>query len=82
MINQPCPAGRPSGGLGHVGLERSFIDESKSCQHVTHERLTAVDPDIARACDIRPLVLDGAKVFFCVSGQERADAAKPRRGAP
>jgi hypothetical protein len=25
MINQPCPAGRPSGGLGHVGLERSFI---------------------------------------------------------
>ena len=68
VIHEPRPAWRPSGGLGHVRLERGFVDECQPCQHVTHEWLAAVDPDIARQCHIRPLLLDRPQVFFCVSG--------------
>ena len=67
VIHEPRPAWCPSGRLGHVRLECSFVDERQPCQHVTQEGLAAVDPDIARQCDIRPLLLDGAQVFFCVS---------------
>jgi len=82
MIHQTRPAWRPSGRLGHVGLERGFVDKPYPCQHVTHEGLAVVDPDIARQCDIRPLLLDRPQVFFYASGRGRADAARPRRGGP
>jgi hypothetical protein len=68
------------GGLCHVGLERSLVDECQPRQHVAHERLAMVDPDIARQRHIRPLLLDRAQVFFCVSGQGHAAAARPRHG--
>ena len=80
MVDQTRPAGGPSGRLCHVGFERSFVDERQSCQHVTHEGLAAVDPDIAGQRDIRPLLLDRPQVFFCASGQGRAGAARPRHG--
>ena len=82
VIDQTRPAGGPSCRLGHVGLERGFVDKPYACQHVTHEWLAAVDPDIARQRDIRPLLLDRPQVFFCVSGQGHAGAARPRRGGP
>ena len=82
VIDQTRPAGRPSGRLGHVGLERRLINKPYACQHVAHEGLAARDPDIARQGDIRPLLLDGAQVFFYASGRGRAAAARPRRGAP
>jgi len=56
MIEQTCPARGPSGCLGHVGLERGLIDETYAHQHVTHEGLTAADPDIACPRDFRPLL--------------------------
>ena len=82
VIHQSRPAWRPAGRLGHVGLERPStgkliprinflsrldVDKPYACQHVTHEGLTTADPDIARQRDIRPLLLDRAQVFFCVS---------------
>ena len=81
VIHEPRPALGPSGRLGHLRLERRFVDERKPRQHVTHEGLAKVDPDIARQCDIKLLLLDGAQVFFCVSDRGYA-AARPRRGAP
>ena len=44
MIDQACPAWRPSGGLGHIGLEGSFVDERQPCQHVTQCERKAIDP--------------------------------------
>jgi hypothetical protein len=82
VLDQTRPAGGPSGGFGHVGLERGFIDEHQSCQHVTHEGLAAVDPDIAGQRDIRPLLLDRAEVFFYALGRGRAGAARLKRGEP
>ena len=97
MVDQTRPAWGPSCRLGHVGLERPSagvsipridpfsrldVDETYACQHVTHEWLTAVDPDIARQRDIRPLLLDRPQVFFYASGQGRAGAARPRHGGP
>jgi len=82
VIDQTCPALGPTGRLGHVGLQGSLVNECQPCQHVAHERLAATDPYPAGQCDVRPLLLDRPQVFFCVSGQGRADAAKPRRGGP
>ena len=82
VIDQTRPAWCPSGGLGHVGLERCFVDETYACQHVTHEGLPVSDPDPAGQCHIRPLLLDRPQVFFCVSGQSRARAARPSCGGP
>ena len=79
---QTRPTGGPSGGFGHVGLERDLVDERQSCQPVTHEGLAAVDPDIAGQRDIRPLLLDRAEVFFYASGRGRAGAARLKRGEP
>ena len=66
VIHEPCPAWRPSGRLGHVRLEGCFVDETYACQHVAHEGLAVCDPDAAGQRHIRPLLLDGAQVFFCV----------------
>ena len=59
VVDQTRPAWRPSGGLGHVGLERpsagksipridSFsrldVDETYGCQHVTQCERQAIDP--------------------------------------
>ena len=82
MIDQTCPAWRPSGGLGQVGFQGGFVDKPYVCQHVTHEGLAATDPDLAGQSVIRPLLLDGAQVFFCVSCRGRAAAAKSRCGGP
>ena len=82
VIHQTRSAWCPPGRLGHVGLEGSLVDECQPCQHVAHEGLAATDPYPAGQCDVRPLLLDRPQVFFCVSGQGRADAAKPRRGGP
>lgn len=89
VIHQTRSAWCPPGRLGHVGLEGCFacadlrfVNECQPCQHVAHEGLAATDPYPAGRCDVRPLLLDGAQVFFCVSGQDRADAAKPRHGGP
>ena len=65
-----------------IGFEQSPINKTYKIQDVTYEGLTAVDPDIARQRDIRPLLLDGARAFLCVSGRGRAGAAKRRRGGP
>ena len=82
VIDQTRPAGRPSGRLGHVRLERCFVDKCQPCQHVTHEGLAVRDPDAPGQCDIRPLLLDRPQVFFYASGRGRASAARPRRGGP
>jgi len=80
VIDQTRPALGPTGRLGHVGLERCFVNECQPCQHVAHQGLAATDPCLAGQCDVRPLLLDRPQVFFCVSGRGRADAAKPRHG--
>jgi hypothetical protein len=49
-------------------------------QQVAHEGLAPRDPDVARLKDVRPLLLDGLQVFFCVSGRGCAGTARPRRG--
>jgi hypothetical protein len=56
VIDEPRPAGCPSGGLGHVRLEGRLVDRSKSWQHVAHERLPVTDPDVAGRRNIRPLL--------------------------
>ena len=97
VIDQTRSAWGPSSGLGPVGLERSSagvsipridpfsridINKCQPCQHVAHEGLPVSDPDLAGQCHIRPLLLDRPQVFFCVSGQGRASAARPSYGGP
>ena len=82
VVHQARATGCPSGRLGHVRLERRFVDKSQSWQNVTHERLAATGPDLTGQCNFRPLLLDGAQIFFCVSDRARAGSAGPRRGGP
>jgi len=72
-IHEPRPALGPSARPGHLRLDRRFVDERKPRQHVTHEGLAAVDQDIAHQCDIKPLLLNGAQVFFVC----QIEAAQP-----
>src|SRR6056297_998648 len=80
MFSNPCrggvfqqPVREPSGGLGHVGFQGSLVNKPDVGQQVTHEGLASRDPGMARLPDLRPLLLDGLKVFFlCVSPRLRS----------
>lgn len=80
MVDKARAFWRPSGGLGHVRLQRRLVDETEARQRAAHERLASCDPDMACLPDLRPLLLEGLQVFFCVSAQDRAKTAKPRHG--
>ena len=77
LIDQARAFGGPACGLGHVCLERGFIDETYARQQVGHKRLPPRDPDMARLADLRPLLLDGLQVFFYASNRDYAGCARP-----
>ena len=82
VIYQPRALGEPSGGFGHVGLERGLINETDAWQQVSHERLASRDPDMARLANLRPFLLDSLQVFFCVSVRDHGASARPTRDGP
>src|SRR6056297_2351430 len=82
MIYQPLPLGEPSSSLGHVGLERGFVNETDAWQQVSHERLASRDPDMARLANLRPFLLDSLQIFFCVSVRDHGASARPTRDGP
>ena len=69
MVNQSRSFRCPSRSLGHVGLERCLIDKDKAFEMISHEGLAARLPSRAISCNIRPLLLAGPEVFFCVTGR-------------
>ena len=82
MIDQALPAWGPAGGLGHVGLDRGFVNEGQPFQMVGHEGLAFGDPDTAQVSDIPALLLKRLQVFFCVTARAEATAAQPKSDAP
>ena len=72
--------GRDRPGAGRTGpsggLDGRLVNKSDPRQQVGYEGLTFGDPDVARLCHLGPFPLDGAQVFFCVSGQPRDQIAQ------
>lgn len=81
VIDKALAARSPAGRLGHIGLDRGFINESQSFQMVGHERLAFCDPDAAQVGDILALLLKRLEIFFCASGRGRAAPARLCRDA-
>ena len=57
VIDQPLPARRPAGGLGHVGFQPGFVNEANAFQHMRHEGLAVHDPDMPLAGHLGALLL-------------------------
>ena len=72
MIDQALATWSPTGGFGHVGLDRGLVDEGQSFQVIRHERLTFTDPNTAQVSNILALLLKRLKVFFCASARAHA----------
>ena len=77
VIDQPLPARRPAGGLGHVGFQPGFVNEANAFQHMRHEGLAVHDPDMPLAGHLGALLLKRLNVFFCVSARAVGTAARP-----
>jgi hypothetical protein len=56
-------------------------DEGQSFQMVGHEGLALRDPDTPQVGDILALLFKRLKVFFCVTAQADAAAARPKSNA-
>jgi len=67
VIDQALPARSPAGGLGHVGLDRGFVNKCQSFQMPGHEGLAFADPDAAQVGHVLALLLKRLQVFFCVT---------------
>src|SRR5690606_1071902 len=70
MVDEPFPPRRPSAGLAHVGLQGRLVDEAETGQETAHEGLAPEDPALSGLAHIRPLLLNRAKIFFYMSGQD------------
>jgi hypothetical protein len=55
---------RPTHGLRHTGVGRSFVNEDNAMQFATDRRKTFGDPEVAAMADIRPQLLAGDDRFF------------------
>lgn len=64
MVDQTLPARCPAGRLGHVGLDRGFVDEGQPFHMVGHEGLTFRDPYIVQVSNILARLLERLQEFF------------------
>jgi hypothetical protein len=64
VIDQSLPTRSPAAGLGHIGFNRCFVDESQPFQMIGHEGLPMRDPDMTKVRYILALLLESLKVFF------------------
>lgn len=78
VVDQACALRRPAGGFGHIRFERGLIDKLSTWQWLTHERLAANDPVMACLSNLRPLLLHGLEVLFCITGQGFGEHVRPR----
>ena len=62
VIDQALPARGPASSLGHVGLERCFVNKCWSFQMPGHEGLAFADPDAAQLGHVLALLLKRLQV--------------------
>src|SRR5690625_7817321 len=79
MVDKPFPTRRPSGGLAHVGLQGSLVDEAETMQEPAHEGLAPEDPALPRPAHIRAFLFDCQDVFFYMSDQGLGEGGRLKR---